>query len=154
MMFKWNTPIDTQIACDITKLKINNDRVRMSMLVDYETYKEIYVNELFNLYRESIGKNFKEEFDKNNVIEIELVLDPSYNEILEGAVKFDSESIIQFLLKKSVDENNIFLSTDSWYVLNVKQEEELPDELKELGSLKVGFDTRWKEELINNTRVF
>ncbi|WP_432666851.1 hypothetical protein R9X47_10900 [Wukongibacter baidiensis] len=148
MILTWTDEFSKRLESTILKIKVKNEEIRLTISVDYDTYNYVYENEMFNLYREVIGKNFKDNFDKEKVLEIELKLDPKLVSILDDAVDLNEEAIKKYLLEKSEEKpDNLFINTSSWYVLNVKQEEELPEHLKAMGSVKVGFDTKWNEEL-------
>ncbi|MCT4593103.1 MAG: hypothetical protein N4A57_02355 [Anaeromicrobium sp.] len=147
-ILNWNDEFGKNLKSEIIGCTINGERVNITISVDCNTYKYIITNELFNLYKETLGQNFRHSFEQNKSIEIELRLDPKLVSVLKLAIELDKKEIIGYLTKKSKeDRDNIFVNTQTWYGLNVKQEEDLPDNLKILGSVKTGFDTRWLKEL-------
>lgn len=144
----WKDEYGKDLNSKVIKAYVSHEKIKITIEVDFKNYEYIIANELFNLYKEALGKNFRTSFNKAKPIEIQLQLNSNLISVLQLGVELNKEKVLNYLIKKSnEDRDNIFISTESWYGLNVKQEEDLPEELKKLGSVKSGFDTRWSQEL-------
>jgi hypothetical protein len=140
---------NTYFPIDICEVKVLGDKdIRMDIEVNYETYKQIKEEQLFNLFAEKIEPSGFMDFGSELPIEMELRLDPNLVEILELSITLEAKTIQTYIAGKSVEgSDNLFIYHDSWFVLKTVQEESLPEELQPLGSIKTGFQTTWHKEL-------
>lgn len=146
-IFKGNQ--NSYFPIEICNVKVLDPKdIRMEIQVTLEVYKQIRKQQLFNLYSDKIEPSGFMDFTGQAPIEIELRLDPTLVEALELSVEIKSEAIQAYVIEKSVEgSDNLFIYNDSWFVLSTVQEEELPPELAELGNVKTGFQTTWRNEL-------
>jgi len=133
----------------IEKVTVNSTSdIRMGIQIDAEVYEDVRKQRLFNLYEDKIEASSFKNFAKTHPIEIELRLDPTLIEVLELAIELEAESIRNYIISKCGEgSDNLFIYHDSWFLLTAAQEEQLPDELAKLGSVKTGFQTTWRNEL-------
>lgn len=140
---------NTYFPIDIREVKVLSDRdIRMDIQVTYEIYKQIKEEQSLNLFAEKIEPSGFMDFTSESPIEVELRLDPVLVEVLELSVALEAKTIQTYIAGKSIEgSDNLFIHNDSWFVLQMVQEESLPEELKSLGSIKTGFQTTWHKEL-------
>ncbi|MCT4620610.1 MAG: hypothetical protein N4A62_14635 [Marinisporobacter sp.] len=146
---EWTDEFGRRLDSEVFHIKIKDEKdIRLTILVDYHTYEYIYKNELFNLYHEAIMNPSKDEFAQDQPLEIELKLSPDSIELLALAVSIEEDEVLDYLHEKAANQpENIFINTGAWYVMKVKQKVNLPKELQELGSVKIGFVTNWDKML-------
>ena len=117
------------------------------ILVDYPIYDWIDKNNAFNLTPECRNDNFFERgFSPDKPVELEIRVDPVVIEKALDNTYEDSDEVFEAVMaisKKNPD--NPLFQADHWYVLNAKQEIQLPPELGDSGTLKAGFSTTWNE---------
>ncbi|BEP29019.1 hypothetical protein [Helicovermis profundi] len=132
----------------IERIEIDKNIV-LKITIEPKNINRIIEREYFNLFKDSILEPAFTTFNSKNEIEITTMLDPDLKELLEMAIDdINENTILDYLVDKNKNQkNDIFLNSESWYILDVKQEEILPDFLKEKGSIKTGFNTKWLEEL-------
>lgn len=142
MRFEWKTNNDSIIGGSITKAKISKDeKVTLEGFFNNDEYKNIRENEMFHLSEDKINKPVVKEFDENREYEIELQLNPDLVQ------EYNMKDMASDEIMECIDNNDKLQQQHSWYVLNVKQEEELPEFMKNMGSIKTGFSTAWNTEL-------
>jgi hypothetical protein len=75
-------------------------------------------------------------------VQIKMVLDKNIYQSLvsSGQLLTDKNAFIE-----SPSEHPM-RGTSNWFALEVTEETDLPDSLKELGSLREGFSTKWKDD--------
>ncbi|MCT4604677.1 MAG: hypothetical protein N4A64_01025 [Marinisporobacter sp.] len=144
-ILKWTDEFGRRLHSEVIHIKIKDKKdIRLMIQVDYSTYLYIYKNELFHLYHEAIINPSKDEFVQDQPIEIELKLSQEHIELLSLAISIEEDEVLSYLYEKAAHQpENVFIHTDFWYVMKVKQRVKLPKELEELGSVKMGFITKW-----------
>lgn len=104
---------------------------RITFRVASQLYQQINTESLFNLKPELRGTLNAVGFKGENEIEIETTLQPQLlPQLVEHAT--DTETAVAYLF--SCSDSNPLLSTESWFVLNVKQN---------LESGEIGYRTFW-----------
>lgn len=138
---KWLDKLNNKLETKIVKLKKkNSQQVIMTVSVDYDMFKYILESEFFHLTKDVIINQSRKIFSKNKGVELDLML----NKNLMKASEADEKILLEYLTENI---NEAIINPDNWYVLNVKQEEDLPPELAALGKVKTGFSTKWNEKL-------
>lgn len=75
-------------------------------------------------------------------VQIKMVLDKNIYQSLvsSGQLLTDKNAFIES------PSEHAMRGTSNWFALEVTEETDLPDRLKELGSLREGFSTKWKDD--------
>jgi len=127
-------------------LKLENNRlveVLISLQVDFEKYTFIDSQAIFHLDDDKKTQGSDYDFDKKTPILLDLILD---NTFLEKIDSYEAKDFIHLLVQENKNSpTNQLLNFQSWYVLHVKQEVEVPAQIAEDGILKMGYATTWYE---------
>lgn len=143
MRFQWKDNKGEVIEGSISRARVSKDKsVTVDGFFNQEAYDSIRNRCNFHLTDEKINKPVVAKFDENKEYEIELQLNPEIAEEHHITDMNDSQEIMDY-----ITENDTLHNQHNWYVLNVKQEEELPEFMKSMGSIKVGYSTTWNKEL-------
>ncbi len=117
----------------------------LALQVAPDSYARIDREALFNLQPEVRGP-MGGEFDTTHPIELDVALNaellPTFTEGVAGA----DQALNRLFKLSQTGTVSPLLDTSSWFALHVKQEVDLPAELKDAGSLKVGYSTMWANE--------
>ncbi len=146
---KMSTPSGEELNIKITEANFiiaegEPSEARLSIKIDNKTYQRIDKLEAFNLKQDKRKESALEGFSENKPIEIELILDKSQITKLDSKV-INAEKLIETLHKLTYSDLKApLLKTENWFALNVKQEVDVPEDMK--GSLKMGYATTWVEE--------
>ena len=117
---------------------------KLTITINKKTYQIIDSLEDFNLKQEARNESSVEKFSEKKPIEIELILNNKYIEILEPAVD-NAENLIKHLIKVNKNKiNSPLLQTQNWFALYIKQEIDIPNNME--GNLKMGYSTKWIEK--------
>lgn len=142
---KWNDKLDSSIETNLIDINIDkNEHVNISISITLEVFKYILEKNVFHLSKDVIINQSRKNFNDIKPVEIDLALSPQLEKVLKDSGELSKETLIRYLSDEIYESCK---DTENWYVLNVKQEEELPEELKVLGSVKTGFSTKWNESL-------
>lgn len=142
---KWNDKLDSSIETNLIDINIDkNEHVNISISTTSEVFKYILEKNVFHLSKDVIINQSRKNFNDIKPVEIDLALSPQLEKVLKDSGELSKETLIRYLSDEIYESCK---DTENWYVLNVKQEEELPEELKVLGSVKTGFSTKWNESL-------
>lgn len=131
------------IKYEITKRNYYKN-ILFQIEVTYDTYEVILTQALFNLHLPVIKKG-SQHIQPNKSVELTIEMT---EDVLYSFPKVNSkEELLTFLKEQEAAYLTIspYLKTESWKVLMVKQEQALPDDLKNVGTLKMGYETFWAE---------
>jgi len=127
-------------------LKLENNRlveVLITLQVDFEKYTHIDTQHIFHLDDDKKTQGSDYDFDKKAPILLDLILD---NAFLEKIDSYEAKDFIYLLVQENKNNpTNKLLDSQSWYVMHVKQEVEVPAQIAEDGKLKMGYATTWYE---------
>ncbi|CAN1209311.1 hypothetical protein TUMEXPCC7403_03745 [Tumidithrix helvetica PCC 7403] len=118
---------------------------QMTFEVDFETYQQGSLSEMFNHESELRAADFGEEFHRDRSVELEVILDDEcLDELLAHANTV--EEAAKYLLELDVSASPL-LETENWYLLYAKQSVPLPSELEEEDSnFEIVYRTHWASE--------
>lgn len=126
------------------------DFIQLIVEVSYDVFKKIEEEALFNFYP-LVRKNevFNFDFYKNIILRVQLR--DSFAKKLREA-NLSEAKIIQLLEEESSDFT--FLNqTESWLLLNATQVQELPPELADSGTLKIGVSTIYDDSIVADSKT-
>ncbi len=110
-------------------------KVSMAIDVDLENLSIIKNNCLLNLSKDSLNGQEFPKFNNLKKIEVTAFLNPEF--LTDLSINSAQEFIREF------DQNNLFNDESFWYWDIIKQDEILPQDLKELGNLSSGIKSYW-----------
>ena len=137
-----NTEIQN-IQYEITKRNYYKN-ILLQIEVTYATYEVILTQSLFNLHLPVIKKG--SQYIKSDEL-VELTIEMTEDVLYSFPKVKSKEEILTFFKEQETRYLTIspYLKTESWKVLMVKQKQVLPDDMKEIGTLKMGYETLWAE---------
>jgi len=124
----------------LLELEHTNGRVVATVEANPEIWEYVDLLMFFNLRWDVRNEGF---VSGTKPVQVKIVLDKElYNSLQSsGQLLADQQAFFNSPLEHPMRK------TTSWYALEVTEETDLPDRLKELGSLREGFTTKWKDNL-------
>ncbi len=140
---KFFLPSGVGYDAQLLDYKHERGQVRARIEVSPEVWESVDLVMLFNLKWDNRNPG---SVSGDNPVEITLVLSKNlYSELQKtNALLADS---VAFL---NAPPDHPMKSTTQWYAIEITEGVTLPGELKDKGTLRQGFTTKWKEEFSND----
>lgn len=124
----------------LLELHHTNNRIEATVEANPEVWEFIDLLMFFNLFWDVRNQG---AVSGSKDVQIKMILDKNIYQSLLDANQLitDKKSLIES------PSDHPMRKTVNWYATEVTEEIDLPDNLKELGSVREGFTTKWKEEL-------
>lgn len=157
MQLNFYTLTQEKISLQITNLNRDKDEqdvtfIEVALNAPYAVYEKIKAESLFNFHA-AVRNQESKTFSADKNIELTIRIRPHFINILNDAECYDDRDI--FLKMQSEEEAFAFINqTESWLLWSVTQIEDLPTELEEIGTLKLGIKSKYGakvEEQTNET---
>lgn len=136
----FNLPAGAEYCGRLLKFSHNNDRIQATIEVEPDVWESIDLVEMFNL-RLDVRKPGSVTGTK--AVQLEIVLSSKIYQALkaEGRLLTDDKAFL------ASDPSHPMRSVLNWFAIEVTEEIALPESLRDKGTLREGFTTKWKDEL-------
>lgn len=136
---KFYLPVGTGYEVQLLDFIHEKEQICLKIMVTPEVWETVDMVMLFNLKWDNRNPG---SVSGEKPVEIVMMLgNDLYKELKESNTLLSNPE--QFL---KAGKEHPMKSTVSWYVIEVTEEVELPDQLKDKGSLRQGFTTTWKDD--------
>lgn len=131
-------PAGTEYCAALLEYRHVNNHIRATIEVDPETWQSIDLIELFKLRLDVRNPG---RISGTKPVQLEIVLDPKIYEEVNAAGNLLTDKNT-FLVS---DSKHLMRSALNWFATEVTEEVDLPEGLKDMGTLREGFTTKWKD---------
>ncbi len=119
--------------------------------LDYYALQELCTNELMNLQSQILNEFLFEKLETGIEVEIEASLKKIYTNFMSEQFVLPKDFFKLFELRDSKYE--FLFKTESWLPLVITQKMVLPEEMQEMGSVKLGYKTLWHSSRNENQQA-
>jgi hypothetical protein len=157
MQINLYTLIQEKLSFNITNLNRDKDEmnitfIEMTLNAPFTIYEKIKAEALFN-FHQAVRNQEAHKFNPDKPVDLKVRIRPHFITTLNEADCYDDSDI--FLKIQQEEEAFVFINqTESWLLWSVTQIEDLPTELEEIGTLKLGIKSKYGakvEEQTNET---
>lgn len=135
----FSIPAGTVYCATLLEYQQDKDQIWATIEVTPETWEIIDLVMLFNLHW---NKRNAGSISGEKAVQIRMVLDKNIYDTLhaQGDLLIDTSSFL------AADPSHPMRSAMHWFGIEVTEEVELPEALKDKGTLREGFTTQWKDD--------
>lgn len=131
-------PAGAEYCAALLEYRHVNNRIHATIEVNPETWESIDLIELFRLRLDVRNPG---RISGTKPVQLEIVLDPKiYEELnVSGNLPPDEKAFL------ATGSKHPMRSALNWFAIEVTEEVDLPEGLKDMGTLREGFTTKWKD---------
>jgi hypothetical protein len=122
----------------LLEYSVSNDGIKMTVELDPETWETADLLMFFNL---ALDKRHAGKIRGNKPVQISMFLDPN----IYGELKASNSLLTDKTAYMQADKDHPMRYTSAWFATEVTEPVDLPEELKEMGTVRAGFTTHWKK---------
>jgi|GEM_PF-995636 len=142
----WN---GEQLTATLTSITYDSDAnyhyYSITLLVATNTMQVIVDQQWFHMNPRIMLHDV--QFEAEGDIELKLALSPAAAAQLAGQGA-DAEEVLRFLLDTEADAASLTMA-ELWFIVEATQTIKLPQQLQQQGQLKVGFQTKWRADILH-----
>lgn len=131
-------PSGSSYAVEVLSFEHLNEELTTTIEVNPEMWETIDMVMLFNLTWQNRNEG---SVSGEKAVQIEMV----FGKEVYAELKKSGDLIVDFISFLAAHKDHPMKSTTNWFITQVTEEVDLPEELKELGAVREGFTTTWKK---------
>lgn len=136
----FNLPAGAEYCARLLKFSHAGEKIQATIEVEPDVWESIDLVEMFNLRLDVRNPG---RVSGSKTVQLEIVLSSK----IYQALKADSRLLTDDKAFLASDASHPMRSVLNWFATEITEEVDLPDELKNMGTLREGFTTKWKDEL-------